>query len=491
MKFGKHFHKIGALLLSVILLTSLCTTAFAAEKTPNGMIDKRVSADTAFVRTHVDAMDAIRTGALQLREEINLSSFLIPAADAKTLLSAVKSCYAELFFVGKNFSYSTTFRDGTQYIYNLFPQYEASSVSELNNMLSAFFEKADAYLALLDDSMNDFTKAIVLHDAIVLNAEYFITKNGRQGTPYTLMVEGWGKCEDYTRCYAYLLAQAGIKSEIVDSDSMAHEWIKIQLEGRYYEVDITWDDPTSPDRSTDYPGRVSHDFFLFSDSAFTDHYDYSTVNPSADTTYDHYYLHHMDSQLCMVNGTLYGIYSYSSGGVQIKLVAYTAANELTTVLDIGAAVGQAEGFRAYRWSAGGNSYYLSSYANLGAYDGLLYYNMPKSIYVYDPASGVNLKLADYSNDNQLFGMKISNGTIYGNDSENATVSGSLIKVCACLQIGDVNNDGAVNILDATHIQRHIANFFTLVDADAMKADFDRNGSININDVTSIQYAIAQ
>ena len=68
MKFGKHFHKIGALLLSVILLTSLCTTAFAAEKTPNGMIDKRVSADTAFVRTHVDAMDAIRTGALQLRE---------------------------------------------------------------------------------------------------------------------------------------------------------------------------------------------------------------------------------------------------------------------------------------------------------------------------------------------------------------------------------------------------------------------------------------
>ncbi len=79
-------------------------------------------------------------------------------------------------------------------------------------MLDKFYSKADGYLSLVDDSMNDFTKALVLHDAIVMNSEYFIKKDGVNGTPYTLMVEGWGKCEDYSRAYAYLLAQAGIKS---------------------------------------------------------------------------------------------------------------------------------------------------------------------------------------------------------------------------------------------------------------------------------------
>ena len=46
------------------------------------------------------------------------------------------------------------------------------------------------------------------------------------------MVEGWGKCEDYSRAYAYLLAQAGIKSELVTSSSMNHEWMKIRLDGK-------------------------------------------------------------------------------------------------------------------------------------------------------------------------------------------------------------------------------------------------------------------
>ena len=78
--------------------------------------------------------------------------------------------------------------------------------------------------------------------------------------------------------------------------------MKINLGGKYYEVDVTWDDPVSYSDSLDSPGRITHRYFLFSDGAFQNHYGYSSVNPSNDTTFDEYTLHNMKSQFCMVNG---------------------------------------------------------------------------------------------------------------------------------------------------------------------------------------------
>ena len=64
---------------------------------------------------------------------------------------------------------------------------------------------------------------------------------------------------------------------------------------------------------------------------------------------------------------------------------------MTTVADLGAAVQDSDDFWAAHWRSNGNNYYVCSYSNLCSDSGLLYYNMPKAVYVYDPASGVNLK----------------------------------------------------------------------------------------------------
>ena len=59
-----------------------------------------------------------------------------------------------------------------------------------------------------------------------------------------------------------------------------------------------------------------------------------------------------------------------------------------------------------------------------------------------------------------------------------------------LLIGDVNMDGAVNIVDATAIQRHIVELVVLTGDNLIAADTNGDGFYNIKDVTAIQYYAA-
>lgn len=60
-----------------------------------------------------------------------------------------------------------------------------------------------------------------------------------------------------------------------------------------------------------------------------------------------------------------------------------------------------------------------------------------------------------------------------------------------VELGDVNADGVVNILDATELQRHLAEYFTLNSAILANAIDNFSGRVNINDVTVIQRRLAQ
>lgn len=106
-----------------------------------------------------------------------------------------------------------------------------------------------------------------------------------------------------------------------------------------------------------------------------------------------------------------------------------------------------------------------------------------------------------------WGTKSSGGTVFDqNDAELVPTSiNSAIKNGNCsttlyaiwakdvseAKIGDVNNDGAVDITDATMIQKHIANIVDFTDDKKGAADINGDGVVNIFDATSVQKYIAQ
>ncbi len=128
---------------------------------------------------------------------------------------------------------------------------------------------ADA-LTYVDDRMNKLEKAMVLHDYIVRNTVYA----EKISQPYRLTEEGVflkhkANCQGYSLAYGILMEKVGIKVQYVSSEKMSHMWNLIKLNGQWYHVDVTWDDPVDSNQSLDQYGLVKHNNFLCSSAKFT------------------------------------------------------------------------------------------------------------------------------------------------------------------------------------------------------------------------------
>lgn len=406
--------RITALLLSLLLIVGVFpVSAFAAERTQFGMIDELEDpGNRNFVSEHEAVLETIYEGLMAHSSSINISEYSVTPDDLGKIFSAVIGIYPEIFFVDRSCSYTW---DGN-YIYQFMPIY-LNTADETAAMLGEFYAKADEYLKYVNDDMDDFTKAVVLHDQLALQNTYCIEKDGVQSTNYTFMVEGWGRCENYTECYAYLLAQVGIKSEIVNSNQMVHEWMRINLDGDdfYYNVDLTWDDSLVSE-DADRPGMVSHSYFLLSDDEFQSvdpdtgrldtHYEYDYINET-DTLYDDYdNLHSFDYPIFNVNNMLYTLYKANNTGY---IVAYDhSSDSIYTAHEINDV-----------WHAGPNSSWNGNFSGIGEYEGLLYYNGENTVYYFDPDTRVTLSYIDSALDDgrKLYGLYIKDGMIIGRAGE--------------------------------------------------------------------------
>ena len=63
-------------------------------------------------------------------------------------------------------------------------------------------------------------------------------------------------------CILYSLNNVNIENRMVVSNNMNHAWNMLKIGGKWYHVDVTWDDPV-----WDILGRVRHEYFMLSDAA--------------------------------------------------------------------------------------------------------------------------------------------------------------------------------------------------------------------------------
>ena len=150
------------------------------------------------------------------------------------------------------------------------------AAEELSLAKQATEEKIAEGLSWIDeDEMSAFEVAQALHDYIVRNCVY--SKAAASSTTPTIahsaygaLVNGSAVCQGYALAYKLLLARAGVPCVFVISTSMNHAWNMVQIDGGWYHVDSTWDDPVYSD-GTDagFDVDVSHRFFLRADSTMS------------------------------------------------------------------------------------------------------------------------------------------------------------------------------------------------------------------------------
>ena len=117
----------------------------------------------------------------------------------------------------------------------------------------------------ITSNMSDKTKIRKIHDYIINNSKYDRNRSDKNifdyksNNAYGVLLEGYGICSGYTDSMMLFLEKLGIESYKVSSDN--HVWNKVLINNKWYNLDLTWDDPISSDGKD----LLLHDFFLISD----------------------------------------------------------------------------------------------------------------------------------------------------------------------------------------------------------------------------------
>ena len=166
-----------------------------------------------------------------------------------------------------------------------------------------YAQKAAEFLdTWVTPGMDPVSAALAIHDGLIVSCVYDETLE--KNTGYDLLVNGSTVCLGYAQAYQYLLAQVGIESVIVTSETMEHAWNLVKLDDQWYHVDVTWDDP-----APDSYGYVAHTYFLVTDAQISQgddpHHDWETDIVCSDTRFTDAYWRDVFSQISFDGNTAY------------------------------------------------------------------------------------------------------------------------------------------------------------------------------------------
>lgn len=100
---------------------------------------------------------------------------------------------------------------------------------------------------LITPEMSDYNRALVLHDWLIYNANYDYTYTNYDAAG--VLLKGTGVCDSYARAYLMLCTAAGLECMYISGTAYSggswgnHGWNMVKLNGSWYHVDCTWDDP--------------------------------------------------------------------------------------------------------------------------------------------------------------------------------------------------------------------------------------------------------
>lgn len=229
-------------------------------------LEQGQDATAEFVQRVLAAWDAFAS-------EIDVSDLALSVEEGAELYLATRNTFPRYFDVKGKIRYSYDPAKNT--IIALYPEYACSKEEHAARLATYEAELArvlnDALPANAQQEMTTVEIALALHDYIALHAKYChaaledAENNPDAWNAYGLIVNKTAVCEGYALAYADLLRECGIYSQYATSKTAAHAWNAVEVEdGVFYYVDVTGDDPSmeSRDGDQDVSGFVRHTYFM-------------------------------------------------------------------------------------------------------------------------------------------------------------------------------------------------------------------------------------
>lgn len=407
------------------LLSTLLSAAFAVSIVPASAF--QVKADEV---PQMSIKECIRTGFQNFNTEIDISVYKYSQDDFSLVGEMINDIKEEpdmFYFSVSSLKCSLKYdEDGNIILSKILTEYENDPES-VEVLKAEYNQKCDQIIKdNIKDDMTDLEKALKLHDYLVLNSIYD-TDNSIEDlnggySAYDIIVNNNGVCKGYAQAYKQLLEKAGVESIVVISEDMVHGWNLVKIDGNWYHVDVTWDDPVP-----DTPGRVNHAYFMLSDQAISKadenrknaHYNWDSKGITADdTSYDNMFWNNIHTEIIISENNWYFV--NSSGEYSAYVPEY---NEVNTNVSL-------EEEPWYVWGST-SRFWTGRYTSIIISDDTVYFNTPRNIYKMklDGSNKQHIQYVDpIQNDGYMYGLVLKNDELFAVIKQSPTGSSNLVKV---------------------------------------------------------------
>jgi len=324
-------------------------------------------------------------------ESVNLSHYKIGTGDIVQIYSDVLLASPELFYMDNTITYFYNSRDlvtEVEFNYKFAPE-------EREEARRAYEREVDYIVSLVDPKLSDAEKALFVHDYLI--ASYSYDTDVINFDALSLFQERSGVCQAYSLAYMAVLRELGMDVVMVASDEMNHAWNLVKVDGTWYHVDLSFDDP-APDRM----GRVLHENFLLDDEGIqntrTPHYGWKSSVRCLSASFNNAVWHGVTSRMIWLDGQWY----------------YIDPAEMSLAVSAFDGSGRSDVYRfRQRWETSypGDSYYVGVFSGLSETFGHLFVNTPYDIIIYSPATGRANVYLEYTDKQKIFGSNIYKYTL--------------------------------------------------------------------------------
>lgn len=161
---------------------------------------------------------------------------------------AVLADHPEAFWVNGRYTIGYNFANG-DYI----TMYSTVPAAEIPDRAKAIAKRTAELLKEIPSELNEYDRELIIHDCLIRDVEYDLdaaadsSHDSEAATVYGALVGRKAVCSGYARTAKLLLNRVGIQSSTVKgvSKDVGHMWNVAFIDGDWYHLDVTWDDPVA------------------------------------------------------------------------------------------------------------------------------------------------------------------------------------------------------------------------------------------------------
>jgi hypothetical protein len=210
--------------------------------------------------TQKEVYDQVYGVALELKESVTLCRQL-DQSSIKNVMNAVFNDHPELFWLDTGYSYGYTSKGA---VISVMLKYNETAQT-LQSARQKFLNAAAKVINGASSLTTDLDKEQYVYKALQNMCVYDENSDMNQSA-YSVFINGSSVCAGYSRAFQYIMQQLNIPCYFCTgyANGGYHAWNIVYIDGKYYNVDLSWDDSLG-----DVSNTYSFAYFNLSDKAIS------------------------------------------------------------------------------------------------------------------------------------------------------------------------------------------------------------------------------